>query len=303
MRRNSASENSSFDLFLDTVCNAFGGIVFFAILLALLVQARTVSQPKEVKKPHVATDDEVRAALLLADELDSQYMSLLVSLEHTPVRLGTQDDSELREVNAEIQKARQLLAAHLQKQLGLTRQLTEVVAETANQQRENDALVTQLEAAKEVAAEQRDKYAKMLEAKQKEMRLPRTRLISGQSSLLLLRYGRVFLAHRTSLATETFNRDHVETTGDYETGLTVVTRRDAGWQIDAPAGEAEIDRALDEAARYERAVRVAVWPSDYDKFDWLLEKLIRRNLYYELWPQTEGKNLVLYRGSGASSVQ
>ncbi len=36
------TEQSSFDLFLDTICNAFGGIMFIAILVSILLQMKGV---------------------------------------------------------------------------------------------------------------------------------------------------------------------------------------------------------------------------------------------------------------------
>ncbi len=52
MKRRRTGQASSLDLFLDTICNAFGGIMFLAILLSVLVQNRT-KQPSEVKTPQV----------------------------------------------------------------------------------------------------------------------------------------------------------------------------------------------------------------------------------------------------------
>src|SRR6056297_1624177 len=40
MKRHASDQGDSFDLFLDTICNTFGGIVFLAILVALLAKIR-----------------------------------------------------------------------------------------------------------------------------------------------------------------------------------------------------------------------------------------------------------------------
>lgn len=40
-KRRSGANADSLDLFLDTICNAFGGLLFLAILLTLLVQMQS----------------------------------------------------------------------------------------------------------------------------------------------------------------------------------------------------------------------------------------------------------------------
>jgi len=39
-RRRQRVQTSSLDLFLDTICNAFGGIMFISILISILIQMR-----------------------------------------------------------------------------------------------------------------------------------------------------------------------------------------------------------------------------------------------------------------------
>ncbi|NCC50845.1 MAG: hypothetical protein EOM20_06460 [Spartobacteria bacterium] len=56
MRRRSSGDISSFDLLLDTMCNTFGGIVFIALLLAILVGAtnRNVEEPTQTEGPSLS---------------------------------------------------------------------------------------------------------------------------------------------------------------------------------------------------------------------------------------------------------
>lgn len=49
MRNKSDNSQSSFDLLLDTICNAFGGIVFISLLISLFIQSGVQQEDKKIK--------------------------------------------------------------------------------------------------------------------------------------------------------------------------------------------------------------------------------------------------------------
>ena len=57
-RRQRTETNSSLDLLLDTICNTFGGIIFLAILVAVLLQ---FSGAAPFETPATTSDESVRA--------------------------------------------------------------------------------------------------------------------------------------------------------------------------------------------------------------------------------------------------
>lgn len=74
MRRQNTQ--SSFDLFLDTVCNTFGGILFIAILIA--IQIRQVEAPTA---PESCSPEQIAELLHRADELVIEIQNAAVLLE------------------------------------------------------------------------------------------------------------------------------------------------------------------------------------------------------------------------------
>lgn len=67
-RRSGSSDSDNLELLLDTMCNAFGGVIFIAILLAVLSQfAEVTSAPKddpvkqkELEREHATLESELR---------------------------------------------------------------------------------------------------------------------------------------------------------------------------------------------------------------------------------------------------
>ena len=53
-------QTDSLELFLDTICNTFGGIIFLAILVAILSQTRGMMNQDNPDADHALTPAEVR---------------------------------------------------------------------------------------------------------------------------------------------------------------------------------------------------------------------------------------------------
>ncbi len=67
MSRRQRDDSDSFDLFLDTICNTFGGNVFLAILVALLAKVRSGTDSPDGPPP--ASPAAVRAAELKLQQI------------------------------------------------------------------------------------------------------------------------------------------------------------------------------------------------------------------------------------------
>lgn len=78
-RHRTNNSQSSFDLFLDTVCNTFGGVLFIAILLAVMIrQVQIISSEQQSPSPkEVAALQEELATLCYDIELSQQLLRTL----------------------------------------------------------------------------------------------------------------------------------------------------------------------------------------------------------------------------------
>lgn len=88
MSRRSDGEISSLDLLLDTICNAFGGIVFIALLMALLTQSTTDEITADV------TTERNKLDAIRKQELIENLSNTVVSLERTVQSMGVNTVSE-----------------------------------------------------------------------------------------------------------------------------------------------------------------------------------------------------------------
>ena len=128
MNRRRESTSDSLDLLLDTMCNAFGGIVFMAMLLALIAQQTKVT-PDTQQTPDA--EDESRDIIVLADEYESlqtQWTGLgeiIDRRQNSDVIHDRQQIGALEEQNKEIRAA---IAKHDEFQ-DEVRTVSELVAE------------------------------------------------------------------------------------------------------------------------------------------------------------------------------
>ena len=110
MRRRQ-TQTDSFDLFLDTICNTFGGIIFLAILVAILIQTKSVLHQPEQKDQTTHTRQEFRELQTRLTAAESSVLRLTLALESMP-EINPNDDfreyaetkNELAEIDQNIQQ-------------------------------------------------------------------------------------------------------------------------------------------------------------------------------------------------------
>ena len=82
--REQQNVDSSFDLFLDTICNTFGGIVFLAILLAIMIQSKSVIENIEPTNETRVSADEYNALSQDLESLQNEYETVTKALASLP---------------------------------------------------------------------------------------------------------------------------------------------------------------------------------------------------------------------------
>lgn len=151
MRRRPAVDAGSLDLLLDTICNAFGGIVFIALLLAILTQQVGYEQEgayqdgtlpptvlrlrseirileDEISRLNELADDDFRSPEKEQTDNERDYSRLVVETEllkeriERRVREGTRLEEEITNTNQELH--------------ALERDLAKVKSERRNQAKE-----------------------------------------------------------------------------------------------------------------------------------------------------------------------
>jgi hypothetical protein len=298
-----AEEASSFDLFLDTVCNAFGGIVFLAILMALLIQTRSVVRSNERATDQAVSSDEMRDLLGQLDRLSAEHASLSVTLQGIPLTKGESDGGEFDALMGQVAKLEGELSAANQANAKSVQELTRKVKSNQTSSAKAQALVNELAEAKKKVSEKTLEYSQTIESKQQTLTLPVARTSNASSVLALFDRGKIYLAITPSLYGPEFNSDHIDKQEVGGGGIEIRPRPGAGWSIDSPDGQQRIRSLIVDASRNGNIFTLAIWPSAYGAFDELREQLIQLNMPYQLWLQDEDEVLTVTPGSGAATIQ
>jgi len=301
--RRSEPDTSSFDLFLDTICNTFGGVVFLAILLALMIQTRAVVKSDDTTADQRPTPDEIRDSIHRLDQLASQHATLAAALENTPLQARSSDDSRLIELLQMVSQSEAELSELTQTNAASSKVLGETTASNVELDAENKQIPAAVAAAQEQVKEGENRYVSAAQAKQESLRLPKTRESNAASYLILFQSDRIYLARRPSFVGDSFNAAHVKTNKLPSGGVEVIPIASAGWDVGSNGGNSEIMDLIKDAAQGRNIMTIAIWPDCFDQFDSLRETLINQNVPYQLWLQDDGGNLVVFFGSGSSRIQ
>jgi len=288
MRRSRATQ-SSLDLLLDTIANTFGGVVFLAILVAILLQLSgsafesspsTDIDPAELERMrqelvHAVGDLESleRAAAAQRELLDSLGRSDLQKWLEKIVALRTQRDGMLADRLDQLKDLRNGLAkiGEIQQDLrSLDTQLAEASTEIA---RGNAALESEVKARTTTA------------------RLPTVRPTLKGEVALVMRYGRLYQVHKRAeqILQRELNTDDFVILQDDDDQVRVTPKPYAGILIDGDnqfrGRLRNIVTLLDNNATY---LAIAIWEDSFNGFALLKSALVEEGFEYRLLPMKEG---------------
>jgi hypothetical protein len=185
-RRRQGGENS-LELLLDTICNVFGGIVFIAILVALLTSSTNVEPtPSEAKRPSVTAAD-VREARDLRAEISS-YRS---GIEHLQSLAETISSGEQRSAS---QKLEQLEKARAKAEERAGRLETWLQRYQASKTEVKESLTEQLRTAQRRLKKRRHQRDQLLRQKKGEARLPAEQRTQKTQVIFLIENGELHWA-------------------------------------------------------------------------------------------------------------
>ncbi|MGC1272323.1 MAG: hypothetical protein WBC44_01345 [Planctomycetaceae bacterium] len=301
-RRRRGATGDSLELLLDTICNTFGGIVFIALLIVLLLRetgTRSGETPVETASP-----DEIER---LAGELES------VTAELTSLRTAVADLSRRAEAFApdevrELLKRRNGLAAQTGTLHGdRDRQVSANASATAELNRgeaEHRNRIAQLPDARQEVARLEAELEAIRRSKVEEIRNPVVRNARAFRHVgLIVRYGRVYVWHRFSADGERLGLNTDDFVVVEDRGDKVVTHPDPTKGILLSPGEPTAKAIRDRLRSFPSSrwyCEIVVRPDSFDEFNVLRDALVDEGYEYRLMP-TAGS--VADRGGNDDRVQ
>lgn len=303
-RRRKRTNSSSLDLFLDTICNAFGGIMFLSILISLLLQMRSDEKESHTNPLLTAEEfDNLQSEIKRLGEENTRITQSIQLLQdalipaspanHEAERLKLQIDSAQEDLDT-IAKSRTELVERLGALTGSNLAMEKQVREAGED-------LTRLETALEKS--NRD-WQKAIATRTRLTELPKTKSTSKANVLLGLRYGKMYLISNLqggNFSADKWNKDHVLSTQFL--GVTSIRlRQDAGWRVDSTSFQTIAEQLFRSVSSDQYFMSIAVWPDSYEQFEAVKQTLIAKGFEYDLLPLGDVDAVTVGSG-GEATVQ
>ena len=323
MGRRSSANESSLELLLDTICNTFGGVLFLAMLVSLLLtqtRKRTESESESADPvPAVSAADLVRLDTE-AEELEQQIQQLeklVGDVEGMAGEFAEPDYKEKLEAMQTVEREQRTLAA---KRVRILSDIADAqaaaaragaqTATTQRQQKAADADQSQAENRLEQAKLEREQLIQSAIAIQKTLeettsvkttgRAPRERETSKKEFGAVLKYGRMYLMHVYKSGDREVNAEEFVVT----TGLvhnTAEPKPSAGLDLrTSDSLQSKIRQRLIKHPPGSWYLCLVVHPDSFEEFLSLKAALVSLGYEYRLMPTNKG---VVDRGGGGGNVQ
>lgn len=302
MRRRRTGQASSLDLFLDTICNAFGGIMFLAILLSVLVQMRS-KEPKAVESSKVRmTAAEAREISNQLATLTSTYNRLSDLLVELRKKQPLPEDQTIQQLGKKSEQAQEVLDEATRQQVDASKQLAQQIQINAEIVQSMEEFREQLIA--ERAALEKDALAldEALSDQMAVLKLPKIATSFKSKVFFLMRYHKIYpLAKIPGPISDNSDLNDAEMTIKHigAEAFTAAPKPARGWSTTS----AELDSYTQACSPSVHVFTVIVWPDSHAEFAAMKEKMIQLGFQYDLQPQPDQPSVPFGRGSGASRVQ
>ncbi len=291
-RRVEAQEDS-LELLLDTISNAFGGVLFLTILLALLLRiSRPKTEAEEITQP-------ARHELV---EQSSQLDEVLGELQSLEAALAVQNDVRGRLVDPDLQRRFAELVEQRERSRTLEQGVLRTKQEIAAEQREVESVTAESQELDKqlVEAEDAEKKAQTELTRERSKRTqsvvpPRTRSTSKLECPLVVRYGRIYANYRMgeNAFTRELNLHEFVVLGEADGRLRLTPKPTAGLRIDeSDAFLASLRQKLAANPPQLWYVCLIVWEDSFDQFQVLKRRLIDAGYELRLLPIPFGGEVI-----------
>jgi len=303
MSRRSRSTGDSLDLLLDTVCNAFGGVVFISILIVVLLNL--TSAKHQITPPTPAAEAELLTLQSTAAERQRQLKTLREAqrqldriaeefVDSDAHDLVLQRD-ELKSDNHELESDRADVMSAIAS--GQTR-INRIARALADLERKIEQAQSDLDDAQQVLAAE-------IAMRSRTGKLPQQRSTQKQLVAFLLKGGRLYSVYRVEQDGRLVHNDLECRLVDRGDGSRSVTPRvAAGLKVDPRAQQQPA--IAQRLARFDRGrhfVAVVVWPDSFAHFEVVKRAIVASQFEYQLAPWLDSEPLLIGRSRGPQRVQ
>ena len=294
-RKHHDLSDSSLDLLLDTVTNAFGGILFLSILIVLMLRMTSAqTQPTETTADQPSQAEMLHLQTELADARSELAQLQAVSTLQAEFAESLTDES-LKARHQELQARRAKRDAASEERARQTDRL-------AQEQQQNNGLREQLAHSEENLARQQARLKEMQEelaketaARTRSASLPQAKATSKMEAAVVVRYGRAYFVHHydsTGFPTG-FNTDDLLVLENGSSRVHLTPKPYAGIALaDEASVKAALRTALASLPSHRYYVGLPVFDDSFEEFGLLKKCLIDLGYEYRLIPMIDGESVV-----------
>lgn len=300
MARNRSDSHGSLDLLLDAICNTFGGILFLAMLVAVLLSTSGKQEDATSEKSTLAPDEWLQ----MQAELETAQTSLAGLLTAISQQASLQQEFDEPDLAATVARLQAVEKQNAELEAERVRRLGEVVrkkAQTAEVLAELADLDARLASVTQEVEHATLKWQSEVRARTQSASLPRVRQSGKRPIGIIVRYGRYYVLHEYDQFgfRNGLNRNDFFIVEDGVLAVQATPKPYGGVAVSDQDGLSAALKHRDDATQF---LDIAIWEDSFSEFQLLKTAMVNFGFEYRLTLVRNGGGIV-DQGASDSSVQ
>ena len=299
MRRKQTRQDS-LELFLDTICNMFGGFVFIMLFVVVSIRSTTDAQTREARESGAApvSDEQVNERAIELERIERELDALGKTRDEAAAFAESLVDKESLE-------AYRAALDSMRKTEELTKQTVSARAEIADAERRQEEVERENERLREEIAETEQALEKAKKDAKRNVRStspPMLHKSDKREIACVLKYGRLYFWHKygsTGVNLSNFNEEDFFVAEVVRAGVLIRTEPKPGAGIDLgdPYAETLLDQAFLRFNPRTDCVALAVFDDSFSEYETVCSFLKKRGFEISPWVLPRGEKLFDTGGS------
>jgi SMC interacting uncharacterized protein involved in chromosome segregation len=287
--------DSSLELLLDTICNTFGGILFIALLVSILMSQRSAEVlTKPVDQSAQAAMNRFTAELeTVQQELDEARKSSEL-LEQLSTRISDPEIKRLLSRKEDLEKSLERIERIVSEELVDVSQEQKKVNETTN---EIAAAQNMLEGAKRELDELKKRLGKAIEDNSRVAGFPIAQSTSKSQVTVCIGRGKICFLEQNMNGTLVDDPSQIVDMSDKK----ILPDFDNGVIINKKDGLGSLHSKINEYKAQNHFFRIFIWKDSFETYQTFSDIIAKKRFSYEVNPMIEGDYLV--KGPSNARVQ
>lgn len=295
---------SSLELLLDTICNTFGGILFIAILLVILLQ---MSSPDDLASAENQPVDQESLNEMRRREVEVRHEldTLRGAAEQLAKQAADYADPDLARKLEQLEQRRSDLEGRMSERLERLGRIAEQQSRANEIADELAKLDEELDDVRKEVRDARDKLERERAVRTENAELSRQRQSNKHNVAVVLRYGRLYVWHAYDAQGNRIgpNLDEFAIVEETPERIRLRPLPFAGIPLaESPDLVDRIAHRLNQFSPEKYYVAIAIWQDTFGDFKRCKAALVKLGYQYRLYPAADG-NSIVDQGGSDSRVQ